>query len=150
VSHGHVFSCELPPISLQISRPLAAICSAPGVRFIDVRASMPMVVNGDEDGMGQELGRVTTVDWGEAVRAHTPRVVASLLALSLPLDRAEDIASQAWERLMAQDRDGKLREVKLPGLAIAQARFYALTWLKSSRREAGLDDDLPAAGDPER
>lgn len=96
-------------------------------------------------------GGSTTVDWESAVRAHDARVVASLLALSVPLDRAEELASQAWARLIEKDRAGQLANVKLPGLVIKQARFLAMTWLKASRREAGLSDDLPAVvSDPER
>jgi RNA polymerase sigma-70 factor (ECF subfamily) len=91
------------------------------------------------------------VDWDVAVRTQNARVVASLLALAIPLDQAEEIASQAWARLLEQHQAGQLAEVKLPGLAIKQARFLALTWLKNRRREAGLEDAAAeAAGDPER
>jgi len=91
------------------------------------------------------------VDWDAAVRAHGARVVASLLAMGLSLDRAEELASQTWARLVEQDRAGKLAEVKLPGLALKQARFLALTWLKTSKREGELAEDLVASTpDPER
>jgi DNA-directed RNA polymerase specialized sigma24 family protein len=96
-------------------------------------------------------GSRQTVDWDAAVRAHNPRVVASVLALSVPIHQADELASQAWARLIEQERAGELSEIKLPGLAIKQARFLALTWLKASRREVGLSDDVvPASGDPVR
>jgi RNA polymerase sigma-70 factor (ECF subfamily) len=91
------------------------------------------------------------VDWDAAVRAHGARVVASLLAMGLPFDRAEELASQAWTRLVEQDRAGKLAEVKLPGLALKQARFFALTFLRTSQREGELADDVVSGNpDPER
>lgn len=82
------------------------------------------------------------VDWDAAVRDHNARVVASLLALSVPIHQADELASQAWARLIEQERAGELPEIKLPGLAIKQARFLALTWLKRSRREVDLSDDV--------
>lgn len=91
------------------------------------------------------------VDWDAAVRAHNPRVVASLLALSVPLHQADELASQTWARLIEQERAGALTEIQLPGLAIRQARFLALTWLKRRGREVDLSDELEHAGiDPER
>jgi RNA polymerase sigma-70 factor (ECF subfamily) len=84
------------------------------------------------------------VDWGEAVRLHDARVIASLLAMSLPLSQAEDLASQAWARLIELDQAGRLPEVKLPGLAIKQARFLALDWIQARKRETDLSDDLAA------
>jgi RNA polymerase sigma-70 factor (ECF subfamily) len=91
------------------------------------------------------------VDWDGAVRVHGARVVASLLALSIPLDAADELASQAWERLIERERAGQLEEVKLPGLAIKQARFLGFDWLRARKRSAEVPlPELPAAGDPER
>jgi len=95
------------------------------------------------------------VDWDAAVRAHNARVVASLLALSVPLDHAEELASQAWARLIEQQRAGQLPEIRMPGLVMKQARFLALNWLKARGREPGLadgggaDDAVAAGVDPE-
>jgi RNA polymerase sigma factor (sigma-70 family) len=93
------------------------------------------------------------VDWGAAVTAHNGRVVASLLAMSIPIEHAEELASQAWAKLIEKHRKGELPEVKLPGLAIRQARFLALTWLDTRRRDepqSKIDETVAAAGgDPE-
>jgi len=99
-----------------------------------------------------EASHSVTVDWDAAVRVHSARVVASLLALSIPFDQAEELASQAWAKLIEQQRAGQLAEVKLPGLAIKQARFLALDWRRDQRRQAEAPDDLAdlAAVDPER
>src|SRR5262245_19919037 len=78
------------------------------------------------------------VDWDAAMRAHNARVVASLLAMSVGLEHAEELASQTWARLIEQEHKGQLTDVRLPGLAIAQARFLALNWMKVRQREAGL------------
>jgi RNA polymerase sigma-70 factor (ECF subfamily) len=100
--------------------------------------------------MVPETKAPSAVDWGAAVRAHNPRIIASLLAMSVTLDHAEELASQAWARLIEQERNGQLAEVRLPGLAIAQARFFALNWLKTRRRETDLAADIPSDADPER
>ena len=102
--------------------------------------------------MRVEASPSMTVDWDEAVRAHNARVVASLLALSIPFDQAEELADQAWARLIEQERAGQLAEVKLPGLAIKQARFLALDWRKEQARQAATPDDVVDVGaaDPER
>jgi RNA polymerase sigma-70 factor (ECF subfamily) len=91
------------------------------------------------------------VDWEAAVRAHNARVVASLLALAVPIHQADELASQTWARLIEQERSGGLTEIKLPGLAIKQARFLALNWFKARGREVDLSDDtIPATDDPVR
>jgi RNA polymerase sigma-70 factor (ECF subfamily) len=102
--------------------------------------------------IGMESSRSRShVDWDAAVRDHNARVVASVLALSVPIHQADELASQTWARLIEQERAGELVEIKLPGLAIKQARFLALTWLKTRQREVDLRDDVAeAAGDPER
>jgi len=92
----------------------------------------------------------TAVDWDTALRAHNARVVASLLAMSVSIEHAEELASQTWTRLIEQERSGHLGEVRLPGLAITQARFLALNWLKARQREATLPVDIAVDGDPEQ
>lgn len=95
------------------------------------------------------------VDWSSWIRAYNPRVVASLLALSVPLDQAEELASQTWARLMEQHRAGALVDLKMPGLAIKQAHFLALSWFRGRRRESGrpaaaADHAAEDSADPER
>jgi len=91
------------------------------------------------------------MDWEAAVRACNARVVASLVAFSVPLDQAEELASQTWARLIEKERAGELREITLPGLAIKQARFLAHAWLRSNRLRGAFPEQEPAGGaDPER
>lgn len=77
--------------------------------------------------------------WDALVRRHDRRVVVSLLARGQPLERARELAQEAWIRLIEQQRRGALSELRLPALAVAQATYLALT---EARRGAG------GAGDP--
>jgi RNA polymerase sigma factor (sigma-70 family) len=75
------------------------------------------------------------VDWDAAIRAHHRRLCVSLLALGLSIDQAEDVAHQAWLRIIERHRSGQLRELRLPGLLIVQARFLALNLLRRAQRD---------------
>ena len=83
-----------------------------------------------------------TERWSRAIAAHQHRVVLSLVAAGFSFDRAADLANEAWARLIEKDRAGQLGDVKLPGLAIVQARYLA--W-DERRREAMQVRRLEAA-----
>jgi RNA polymerase sigma-70 factor (ECF subfamily) len=70
--------------------------------------------------------------WSTLVQRHNHRVVVALLSRGVRVDKAKDIAQEAWIRLVEQQRQGRLERLQLPGLAIAQATFL---WLESARRE---------------
>ena len=110
-----------------------------------------------EEPASEEITRrvQTRPDWDALVRAHQRRVVMSVVAFGLRIDRAEEIAHRAWARLFEKHERGELAVVELPGLAIAQARFFARDELRrmgeEEKRHASfgditLLDDL----DPER
>src|SRR4051812_23031111 len=63
--------------------------------------------------------------------------MVSLLASGLPFHEAEEIAQRAWARLIEQHHAGALPVVKLPGLAVAQARFLALSERRAQAKNAG-------------
>ena len=90
--------------------------------------------------------------WDDAIREHDRRVYLSVLALGLPPDRAREVTQMTWTRLIEQHQKGKLAELELPGLAIRQARFYALNEHQRARTEMRVLAAVPepAAGDPER
>jgi RNA polymerase sigma-70 factor (ECF subfamily) len=90
--------------------------------------------------------------WDDAIREHDRRVYLSVLALGLPPDRAREVTQMTWTRLIEQHAKGKLAELELPGLAIRQARFYALNEYHRARTEMRVLAAVPepAAGDPER
>jgi RNA polymerase sigma factor (sigma-70 family) len=87
--------------------------------------------------------------WNALVQRHNHRVVVSLLARGVRLDRAKDLAQDAWLRLIEQQRDGKLSHLQLPGLAIAQAWFLALEAARRARRtEPREDAEVAKLADP--
>ncbi len=87
--------------------------------------------------------------WDELARRHTRRVIVSLLARGTPLDLAEDLAQEAWLRLIQQQRAGRLVELRLPGLAIAQAQWLARDVARTRmRREVLSGATVRSAGSP--
>ena len=90
--------------------------------------------------------------WAIAFQKHNHQVVVSLIAAFVRADRAVDIAQAAWTRIIEQDRAGKLAEVRLPGIVLAQARLLALED-RRRRRDLTYDNEREieaAAADPEQ
>lgn len=83
--------------------------------------------------------------WNALVARHNQRVVVALLGRGLSLERAKDIAQEAWLRLIEQQRAGKLRELKLPQLAITQATFLALDAARREGRTLPMAENFDAA-----
>jgi RNA polymerase sigma factor (sigma-70 family) len=82
--------------------------------------------------------------WSEIARRHTHRVVVSLLANGVPFEMAEDLTQEVWIRLMQQQREGRLRALRLPGLAMAQAAWLAREASRTRlRRDAIARSALP-------
>ncbi|MGE0789924.1 MAG: RNA polymerase sigma factor [Sandaracinaceae bacterium] len=85
----------------------------------------------DREGDGEPAdleSRALTGDaraWDALIRVHQRRVLVALLARGIRLDRARDLCQEAWARLIAQSRAGRLRSLTLPGLAVRQAIFLA-------------------------
>lgn len=98
---------------------------------------------------GQALEGVNEA-WDTLIRRHNHRVVVSLLARGLSIDKAKEFAQETWSHLIRQQRLGRLSRLQLPGLAIRQAAFLAL----EDARRARIGEDklaailsLPNAGD---
>lgn len=83
----------------------------------------PELLRGALDGDGDA--------WSLLIARHNHRVVVSLLARGVPLDRAKDLAQETWMRLIESQRRGRLSSLSLPGLAIVQAGFL----LANARRQ---------------
>ncbi len=86
--------------------------------------------------------------WSALVQRHNHRVVVSLLARGVRVDRAKDLAQEAWIRLVEQQRLGRLDRIQLPGLAITQATFLALEAQRrevNTRRHDPIDEPAIAA-----
>ena len=90
--------------------------------------------------------------WERLMDLHGHAVVRSLVARGISVDKARDLAQSAWARLLQQQQDGKLSSLALPGLAIAQAGFFARDELRRTRPSAALEEAAQigdAAADPE-
>lgn len=95
--------------------------------------------------------------WNAIIKKWDHRVLLSLLAMGMRIDRAREVAQTTWMRLVEQHRSGKLNELEFPGIALAQARFLALDELRRARTENSrfqvLDTELTipdVAADAER
>jgi RNA polymerase sigma factor (sigma-70 family) len=88
--------------------------------------------------------------WDTLIARHHRRVVVSLLARGIRVDRAHELAQEAWTRLIQQQQRGLLTELRLPNLAITQAAFLAADEARRARREAiaGNVEELPERQHP--
>lgn len=80
-----------------------------------------------------------SVAWDQLIEQHSRRVVVALLARGLPLERAKELADDAWVRIIQQHRAGRLPELKIPGIVIMQALFLARDAQRVSMRRAAVD-----------
>src|SRR5713101_1708 len=67
----------------------------------------------------------TQEEWSAIIARHDRRVLLSLLARRVRLDRAREICCETWARLYEQHSLGRLNRLELPGIAIVQAAFVA-------------------------
>jgi RNA polymerase sigma-70 factor (ECF subfamily) len=88
--------------------------------------------------------------WSALIARHNHKVVVALLAHSVPLEQAKELAQETWLRLLQQQRAARLSELKLPGLAIVQARFLAASARRRGTKPAaaGHVDDESSAEPP--
>jgi RNA polymerase sigma-70 factor (ECF subfamily) len=111
-----------PARGVRVERP------APAVAALDEAALCALAMTGDRDA------------WSALVQRHNHRVVVTLLGRGVRIDRAKDVAQEAWMRLVEQQKAGKLDRLQLPGLAITQAVFLSL---EAARRESGVRKHEP-------
>lgn len=83
---------------------------------------------------------VEDVPWDELMRRHGRRVVVALVSRGIPLERAKELAQDAWMRVIDRHRAGLIAELSLPGLIITQASFLARDDLRREGRRAKLDE----------
>ena len=87
--------------------------------------------------------------WDALIGRHQRRVLLTLLARGVRVDRATRNRADTWIRLLEKQAAGTLTRLELPGLAITQAIFLSLD---DTRREHGrLADthDPRDAGEPQ-
>jgi RNA polymerase sigma-70 factor (ECF subfamily) len=91
---------------------------------------------------------VPEVPWDELMRRHGRRVVVALVSRGIALERAKELAQDAWMRVIDRHRAGLIPELSLPGLIITQASFLARDDMRREGRRARLDEPRQqAAGD---
>lgn len=83
---------------------------------------------------------VEDVPWDELMRRHGRRVVVALVSRGIPLERAKELAQDAWMRVIDRHRAGLIAELSLPGLIITQASFLARDDMRREGRRAKLDE----------
>ena len=96
-------------------------------------------------GEGVRAAAPATVDWDAMSRRYGRRVVVSLLARGVGPERAKELAQEAWIRVIEAHRAGRLAELRLPGVVIAQASFLALDDRRRHDRRAAHETPLPGA-----
>lgn len=105
---------------------------------------------GDEDALARRALAGDRAAWDALVARHHRRVVVSLLARGVRVDRAHELAQETWARLIQQQQRGLLTELRLPNLALTQAAFLASDDARRTRRESisGAVDELPERQHP--
>jgi RNA polymerase sigma factor (sigma-70 family) len=79
--------------------------------------------------------------WNVLIARHNHRVMLALLARSVRIDRAKEIAQDAWIRLIEKQKQGRLLQLNLPGLAISQAVFLALDDARRNQTQLAAGDE---------
>src|ERR1700693_5455214 len=73
----------------------------------------PKAVGGDEATLAARALGGDGAAWSALVQKHNHRVVVSLLARGVRIDRAKDIAQDAWMRLVEQQVQCRLASLSL-------------------------------------
>src|SRR4051812_48335576 len=81
---------------------LAAPSSQPRLAGPDTLATRTRM---EERSLCEDALRGDVAAWNALVQKHNHRVVVSLLARGIRIDRAKDIAQDAWIRLIEQQRE---------------------------------------------
>lgn len=83
-----------------------------------------------------------SVPWDRLIEQHNRRVVVTLLGRGIPMERAKELADDAWVRIIQQHRAGRLPELRIPGIVIMQALFLARDVQRQQMRRAAVDARL--------
>jgi RNA polymerase sigma factor (sigma-70 family) len=109
----------------------------------------PLPVADPEEGLLRRAVSGDRAAWQDLIARHNHKVIVSLLARGVLLERARDIAQETWTRLIANQQAGRLRSLTLPGLAIVQAGYLAASEWRRRGRELPAPPAGLASADPE-
>jgi RNA polymerase sigma factor (sigma-70 family) len=109
----------------------------------------PLPVSVPEEDLLQRAVSGDRAAWQDLIARHNHKVIVSLLARGVLLERARDIAQETWTRLIANQQAGRLRSLTLPGLAIVQAGYLAASEWRRRGRELPAPPAALATADPE-
>ena len=141
-THPAAICGEGPERSMKVRHPRIATLTAAGA---DVAvAEWGSFALRDLLTTGEQADALPLVDWDEKMRRHGRRVIVALIAKGVAPERAKELAQEAWLRVIQAYRRGKLEELKLPGVVIAQANFLALDDRRRSEKRFTYD---PVAGE---
>lgn len=95
---------------------------------VELDGSVVQREHGLVEGFARVLGlsHGEAIDWDAEMRKHGHRVVLGLIARGIRPERAKELAQDAWMRVIERHREGRLAELRLPGVVITQAGFLAL------------------------
>lgn len=79
--------------------------------------------------------------WNGLIARHDRRVLVTLLARGVRVDRARELTQETWARLIAHQQAGRLARLELPGLAIKQAMFLSADDARRTKRERVAGDE---------
>lgn len=83
--------------------------------------------------------------WGLLYARYNGRVVASVIRLGVPAERALEYAQEAWTRIMARCQEGRVPDLRVPGLVITTAQNLARDGWRRDRHETPTEPDDTAA-----
>jgi hypothetical protein len=83
--------------------------------------------------------------WREVIEQHDGKVLLSLLARGVRIERARELCHETWARLYEQFRNRRLSRIEMPGFAIAQATFLLAVEQRASSRRAEQPLELSPA-----
>lgn len=109
---------------------------------LPVAAEADTAVTGVVAAGGEVFAAGDAVPWRAVIERHGRRVVVALLARGIGLERARELADDAWMRIIGQHRAGRLPELKIPGIVIMQALFLARDDRRIAMRRAAVDQRI--------
>ena len=82
--------------------------------------------------------------WSTIVGRYNALVLGIFIGYAIARPRAVELCQDLWLRLYLKARDGLLKALRMPGLAVREARFRALDELRGARTDTESVDEMEA------